>query len=297
MSQIEEKLTDQFYEWEIRGRGWQVWDAPIHPEPPFRPFYGHYVPRENIADDGRRPTLLSSLVSKLSRTLGGEEEPPEFSQEDEEPEPEILLRSNLVEIRASLPATLNVSKESIEQVLFSLAFCREPVSFELVASHDAITTQFTAAEQDARRLQEQLEAYFPEGVFMPHGCVLEQKWHTSEGEETLIVDFGLSREFMFPLATVRNFNIDPFIGITGALSKLQEDELAVFQVIFQPVRNPWGESILRSVTDNTGGDFFVNAPELSKEAKNKISRPLYAAIVRIAIRTGKYDRSLEVARS
>ncbi len=296
MSQIEEKLTDQFYEWEIRGRGWQVWDAPISPEPPFRPFHGHYALPENIPDDGRRPTLLSSFVGKLSRTLGGEEEAPEFPQE-EESEPELLLRSNLVEIRASLPATLNVSKESIEQVLFNLSFCREPVSFELIASHDAIITQFTAAEQDARRLQEQLEAYFPEGVFMPQSCVLEQKWHTTEGEETLIVDFGLSREFMVPLATARNFNIDPFIGITGALSKLQEGELAVFQVIFQPVRNPWGESILRSVTDNTGGDFFVNAPELSKEAKNKISRPLFAAIVRIAIKTETYDRSLEVARS
>ncbi len=298
MSQIEEKLTDQFYEWEIRGRGWQVWDVPISPEPPFRPFYGHYVSLENIPDDGRRPTLLSSLVSKLSRSLAGEEAPPEIPQEEEDdPEPELLLRSNLVELQASLPATLNVSREAIEQLLFSLANCREPVSFELIGSHDAIITQFAAAEQDAGRLQQQLQAFFPEGVFTPQSCALEHKWHQVTDSETLIVDFGLSREFMLPLATARNFNLDPFIGITGALSKLDEGELALLQVIFQPVRHPWGESILRSVTDNTGGDFFVNAPELAKEAKAKISRPLYAAVVRIAIRTETYDRCIEIARS
>jgi hypothetical protein len=297
MSLIEEKLTDQFYEWEIRGRGWEVWDVPVSLEPPFRPFYGHYVLPESIPDDGRRPTLLSSLVSRLSKGLSGEQELPEIPEEDEEPEPELLLRSNLVELQASLPATLNVSRDAIEQVLLSLAYCHEPVSFELIASHDAIITQFAVAEQDVERVQQQLEAHFPEGVFMPHSCVLEHKWRESQGTETLIVDFGLSREFMSPLAVARNFNFDPFIGITGALSKLEEGELALFQVIFQPARHPWGESILRSVTDNTGGDFFVNAPELSKEARNKISRPLYAAIVRVAIKTETYERSLEIARA
>ena len=29
-----ERLTAQFYKWERRGRGWQVWEYPVELEPP-----------------------------------------------------------------------------------------------------------------------------------------------------------------------------------------------------------------------------------------------------------------------
>src|SRR4051794_18367930 len=112
MSRIEEKLTDQFFDWELYGRGWYIWDSPVAPEPPFRPFYGHYVPREEILDDGRRSTFLSSLVSKLS----GQEKPSVIQQEEETPEPEIFERSSIVELQTSLPLALSISKENIEQL-------------------------------------------------------------------------------------------------------------------------------------------------------------------------------------
>jgi hypothetical protein len=296
MSRLEEKLTDQFFDWELYGRGWYIWDTPVAPEPPFRPFYGHYVPREEILDDGRRPTFLSSLVEKLSKGLADKAATEQIPEEEETPEPKIFERESIVELQTSLPLTSNISKENIEQLLFSLGHCREPLSFEIIGSHDSIIAQFAASEPDANRLQQQLEANFSDGVFIPQSCVLERKWTENQNDETLIVQFGLSREFMFPIATGKGFGVDPYIGITGALSKLQEGETGVFQVIFERVKNPWGESILRSVTDNAGGDFFVNAPELVKETKNKISRPLYAAVVRIAVKTDYYDRTVEIAR-
>src|SRR5262249_20377810 len=75
--------------------------------------------------------------------------------------------------------------------------------------------------------------------------VLENGWDECEGEEAIAVEFGLAREFMSPLATGK---LDPFIGIIGALAELQSDEIAVFQVIFQRLSNPWVESITQSVT-------------------------------------------------
>ncbi len=42
---VAELLTQQFYDWEIRGRGWTVYDAPVELEPPFRPFEGHQLNR------------------------------------------------------------------------------------------------------------------------------------------------------------------------------------------------------------------------------------------------------------
>src|ERR1044071_2457832 len=98
---------------------------------------------------------------------------------------------------------------------------------------------------------------------------------------------------MLPLASGK---LDPFIGIVGALSELQAGERGLFQVLFQPVREPGAESITRSVTHADGKPFFVNAPELAGAAETKVSKALYAAVVRIAVRTESQERTLQLAR-
>src|SRR5580700_5779598 len=61
-----ELLTRQFYEWEIRGRGWRVWPTPVVLEPPFRPFFGHFLEGQGlVVDDGRKQTRLSSFFDRL----------------------------------------------------------------------------------------------------------------------------------------------------------------------------------------------------------------------------------------
>jgi hypothetical protein len=45
-------LTDQFYEWEKRGRGWAVAAFSCDLEPSFVPFFGHFKEQGEIIDDG-----------------------------------------------------------------------------------------------------------------------------------------------------------------------------------------------------------------------------------------------------
>jgi len=108
----------------------------------------------------------------------------------------------------------------------------------------------------------------------------------------LAVEFGLEREFMLPLASGK---LDPFIGIIGALAELQSGELGLFQVLFQPVQNPWAENITDSVTHPDGKPLFVNAPELTGAADNKVARPLFAAVVRILVCAEDFERVLQLA--
>jgi len=294
MSLIEEKLSERFYAWEECGRGWQIWERPVSPEPPFRIFSGHHLPATPPVDDGRRPTFLSSLVEKLSNKSNTAPPPVAVASEpEEEPEPQILIRDALVELQTSLPAKLDISKEAFEQFLLNLSLCREPIAFELLGISNRLTAQFATQPDDAPLVRRQLQAYFPEANFQTHENALEQIWDTCSGEEELVVEFGLAREFMLPLATGK---LDPFIGIIGALSELRQGELGLFQVLFQPAHEPWPESIVRSVTDEDGKPFFVDAPELANAAENKISKPLYAAVVRIAIKAGSEERKLQVAR-
>ena len=292
MSRLDEQLSEQFRRWELRGRGWQVFDQPVSPEPPFRPFTGHYLPATPPVDDGRRPTAVSSFIQRLSHKLAPAvpvESPP--IEEDEESEPKILIRDSLLELQTSLPANLNVSKEAFEQFLLNISLCREPLVFELLGVPNRVTAQFAAHPNDAPLVRRQLQAYFPEAVFQTHESTLEQAWDTCSGEDSLVVEFGLAREFMLPLA---NGKLDPFIGIIGALSELQPGELGLFQVLFQPAHDPWPESILRSVTDTDGKPFFVNSPELANAAEHKISKPLYAAVVRIATKGESFERAIQI---
>ncbi len=294
MPSVHEQLTEQFREWEIRGRGWQVFAEPVYPEPPFVTFHGHYLPDTPVVDDGRRATLLSSFVRKLSQTISTERPaPPIIAEPEEEPEPVPLSRGPLTELQTSLPSKLDIGAESCVQFLRNLALCREPIAFELVGTAGRVNVQFSASEEDAPHVRRQLQAYFPEAVFRPCESSLERAWNDCEGDDALVVEFGLAREFMFTLASGK---LDPFIGIVGALSELEPHELGLFQVIFQPVQEPWAESILRSVTDDEGKPFFVNEPKLASAAENKVACPLYAAVVRIATKADTFERALGIAR-
>lgn len=295
MSRIEEQTSDQFHRWELRGRGWRLYDEPVYPEPPFVPFTSHDLPPEPAVDDGRRPTLLSSFVQKLSRKLSTEEQvPPEIPEEDEEPQPIPLVRDFLTEFVASLPDKVDVGRDAFEQFLLSLSMCREPIAFELLGTRGKVMTQFAAHPADAPLVSRQLRAFFPEAVFVPKNGVLEKAWEQTTGDEPLAVEFGLAREFMLPLLS--GGKIDPFVGIVGALSELQPDEIGLFQVLFQPLSQDWPDSIVRSVTHADGKPFFLNKPELAGAAEKKVTRPLFAAVVRIFVCTQDFGRSVQTAR-
>src|SRR5687768_10952364 len=116
MPSIHEILTEQFRRWEIRGRGWKVYDQPVSPEPAFEPFQSYTAPETPTLDDGRRQTFLSSLMQGLSRKLSTEPSlPPVIAETEEEPEPKQLHRDSLIELQTSLPANLNIPKETFEQ--------------------------------------------------------------------------------------------------------------------------------------------------------------------------------------
>jgi hypothetical protein len=291
MSSLHEQLSDQFHQWEMRGRGWRVFDKPVYPEPPFVPFPGHYQPPAPPLDDGRKPTFLSSLVQNLSNRLSPQA-PPVAPEIEEAPEPTPLVRGSLIELQASLSEKLNVDRETFGQFLLSLSLCREPIAFELLGTHKKVSAYFVAAVSDVPLLRRQLQAFFPEAVFVPNERTLEQAWEKAEGDEMLAVEFGLGREFMLPLASGR---MDPFVGIVGAMSELLPGELGLFQVLWQPVHEHWGESIVDSVTRSDGRPFFVNRPELTSAAENKTASPLFAAVVRVLVRAGDFDRVLQLA--
>jgi hypothetical protein len=296
----QERLTEQFYVWEIRGRGWQLWNEPVALEPPFRPFLGHFLPSPPPRDDARKPTFLSKFAESFTgKSTHGPLPPADPYPADEneiEPEP-FAPESQLVELEIVLPQKTSVGKESTEQFLVGLCHARQPLSFEVVGLPDSIRVQLACREGDLAQLRNLLAAYFPEAVVNERKSFLESKLNGTKDTETVTVDFGLSDEFMAPLRSFRNFDVDPLIGIAGVLQDLRENECAVLQVLFQAARCPWAESIMRAVTDWEGKSFFGDSPEMVAQAEQKVSRPLFAAVVRVAAQSPDGERAWELARS
>jgi len=294
MASIHDSISEQFYRWEKRGRGWQIWPHSVSPEPPFSPFQGYRFPDGEVIDDGCKPTFLSSLVQRLSRSLATTP-PTTTEQEPEEPEeePDILSRSDLVELQVSLPAKFSAKPQDFTDLLMQLAFCREPVAFEILGTAESISVQFTAHPADAVIFQRQLKAYFPEVIVTETEGTLKRTWESLEDGESLVIEFGLAREYIYPLACP---NADPWIALIATLTELAPSECGLFQVMFQSVEHPWADNIMRAVADPIGKPIFCNAPELVKMTQEKISSPLFATVVRIATRSEDFDRAAKVAR-
>lgn len=296
------QLTQQFYTWELRGRGWHVWDVPVDPEPAFVPFFGYRPLFDGLeCDDGRKHTLISGMIDWLHRRVMGSfrrQTPVEDDPDAKPAQPRLCYQSGeLAELQLSLPSTLQIAPEAAEQLLISIGTCTHTPAFELLGLPDRLVVQFACDPGAAIHTRQQIEAFLPEVTVVQQAQTLETAWRDAGGGDSIVAELGLAREFMLPLqATRRSFAVDPLTAILGVLSDVGSNEVALLQVIFQPVRHAWAESVLRSVVQGDGVPLFEGARDYLKKAKEKVSCPLYGAVIRVAARSWEDDRASELGR-
>lgn len=261
------------------------------------PFLGYAASHSHAIDDGRKHTFLSAFAERFRNSFTGRTSyEPTISIDDlEEPLPEVFVDDDsLVEFQAVVPVNLKSSATLTAQFLTSLTAASYPISYELVATSQVIIVQFACRVSDRALIEQQLRAHFSPMVVSERTGALVESWQKSVNTSSLIVEFGLSDEFLRPLRTFSNFEIDPLIGIIGTLADLRGKEVAVLQVLMQPTRYCWAESILRSVSDGRGRSFFADAPEMPGLAREKVSSALYAVVIRAAARAENAARVRQI---
>ncbi|MEI6561381.1 MAG: type IV secretion system DNA-binding domain-containing protein [Verrucomicrobiota bacterium] len=289
MGKIDEQLSEQFYRWEMRGRGGLLFDAPITPEPPFFPFSGHFLPRRNAVDDGRRETIGSRFLSFFGNRTE-ESSTGESAEVEQEPEPQFCQPEELIELQLTLPELRSPSAESVEAFLHQV--CREgqPLCLEILGEEREIVPQFVAAPSAAARIERALKASFSDMTVTHSSHAFQQAWHQSE-DCFGIVELGLGVEFMIPLGNPRT---ELLTSIVTALDGLAEGELGLCQILFEPAQNNWGESIVAAVTDENGNAFFINRPELIQATAQKLASPLFGVVIRLAASAAQPERAWEI---
>lgn len=269
-------LLTQFYDWELRGRGVLVADTPVDLEPPFHPFFEHYVPEPYI-DDGKRSTILGDFINLFKGTpkvpTSYTYEPPEYLAYPFEDDNE-LVAYNIVFSKHHKPRI-----ESIEQLYILCSFCTFPLSLEIVATDTDIRTYLICRITDKGYVFSQLKAYFPDVSIQIDEKIVD--WVIEPAKPVNVVDYGLKEEFMRPLATAQGIDQDPYLSMFGVFEQMRGGERAVLQILFQSAQNAWAKSTLNSVTDGYKGSFFLDAPEMPQLANEKVSKPLYGVAVRL----------------
>ncbi len=293
---ISEQLTANFYRWEQRGRGWLLWNLPVELEPPFVPFYHTPVGFMPSADDGRKHTFFSALLERFRNDQRNTLHEEARLDIDEQVEPQVLAaRAPVCEVVVSVDRDEKTSVERVDHLLLALSACEDPLSFEIIGTSNKIEVQFSCRERDLRYVQEVLRAYLPNSVLSVRDDSLAELLRAVP--ERLIVDFGLSEEFMRPIKTFKRFDVDPLTGIISTLEHLDEEEVAGIQILFQGTQEPWATSVLRSVSDGSGGSFFSDDSEMLALAREKIARPLFAVVVRLIAGARSANRTWELARA
>lgn len=279
-------LQAAFEEWNHRGRGYEVWPTTVRCEPRFLPFLGERPSGQRI-DDGRKPGLIERLQSASSS--------PASESADDVPDRRLVpppprVSSGLSELQLVLPFGFSVRTAFAKALIAHLHNLAFPISFELIGLFEGIVIQLACSDADSPEIIQSLHAYFPEVAIKKHRDFLSSCWVGQKGSDS-IIDFGLAEPYAFPLEDTATLENDPLIGVIGALNDLDEDELGLVQVLFQPAREPWQvdlQSVL-ALADRSG--------TVAPFAQRKLSSPLMAAVIRVASRSTSKDRALSIARS
>jgi len=294
-------LSKAFVVWETRGRGWSLFDFPVELEPPFLPlYYLLSIPETPVFDDGRKKTFWSDLFSSPTDNSAAvtsyRKQVSDYQlviAEASEPFYCQYYNAEFVELQIILPKDLKLSKGAAENLLLSFSHLSHPVSFEVIGSNQEIIIQFVLTEKDRLQVRQQLKAHLPTCVIRETSDYLSELWINGESNP-LIVDFGLSNDFFYPLKTNSSFDADYLITAIGALSNLKEDEIGILQILFQKTRNDWGTEIIESVgyLEETG-QLPKNALHFAKE---KTRSPLFAVSLRVAGRSFHEERTWQIVK-
>lgn len=297
---LTEYLTSQFYAWEQRGRGWKVFGEPVHLEPEFIPFFGHLPPeRVDQIDTGRRPRFFPAL----QETLGLYKNPSSRTSSEfaftklEEMYPLNAYTYDksieISELQINFDKDTRILFDSIEQLLLMISTCEGIVGFEILGSAEKITIQFVCPRENVSSVKSFISTYAP-GVGV-NESINTLKGATDFEKPAFVVDLGLKDEFMRPLRVWNKFDPDPLTGCIASLESLNYGEFGMFQVLFQKAANPWAESIFRSVGDGSGGPFFEDASDMLPLAKEKVSSPLFAVVIRAIGQAETEERAISIS--
>jgi hypothetical protein len=264
-----ETAVENFYDWELKGRGYLLFSYPVNLEPKYRDFYHSHTTNTEYIDDGKVPTFFEKLFSGKKLVINEENEEEKLPKQYE-------YSPFLKQFKICFPCKQDFDDSLSIEFLNMLSESVNQISFEIIGKHNFIEIQIVCSIEDDKRILHLLNAYFPNSIITTSNPNLP----FNSDSKILIVDFGYNEEFMRPI----NSSIDGLTSLFAVLENLGIYEIVMLQIIFKGVKNTWANGILNSVNIGTSS-FFPDSPEMISCAKEKVSSPLFAVVFRLAVQS------------
>jgi hypothetical protein len=278
-------LQHAFDAFEERTRGLDSWPHRVELEPPFRAIFSRERTTRLHLDDSRKPGVWDRLRGRA----GTVPSVPDPEIEPAELEPRTEGPRDIAELTLLVPESFVVKGEVALWLLSSLRSIRGRLTLELIGKKDCVWTQLACGENEKHKVSGTVAAYFPEVKVRENPCALADAWQAA-GDYCSVLHLGLVERVFHPLRNDARFDVDPLIEVVGCLGDLDDRELGIVQILFEPARSSWGEELVAFVESIDDVDHVLPLVE------KKFSEPPFAVVLRVIAQANSAERSGEIAR-
>lgn len=162
--------------------------------------------------------------------------PREDSQKDKEKAQEKDFRERIAIMEQFYRALSELRELSISNRLRSWLFHANTVSFEIVAVNKKVEFWVSVFKPYVGLLEKQVTAFYPDADIQIASNPPEFK---TKGNKTRGYYLYEREKDWYPIRTYKEIENDPLNDLTNVLSKLEETESAVIQMVLRPLSNRW----------------------------------------------------------
>jgi len=148
----------------------------------------------------------------------------------------VLLSIQLPKENEKLPVAAEQMFASLHGLLRFTPDIQEHVSLEIASNIDGIRFYVYTPRQFKSFVESQIYAQYPTAEIreaIDYSKSIDNNAHVVASEVTL------SKDFIFPIKTFRDFEVDPLAAITSALSAMGVGEQVWVQILVRPVEDFW----------------------------------------------------------
>jgi hypothetical protein len=150
----------------------------------------------------------------------------------------VLLSISMPKENEKLPVAAEQMFASLHGIIAFTPQAQEHLSLEMASSSTGIRFYAYTPRQFRNFVESQIYAQYPDAEI--HEAIDYTKSIPS-GSFVSATELFLARDFIFPIKTFRDFEVDPLAAITSALNSVGEDEQLWVQVLVRPIGDFWQE--------------------------------------------------------
>ena len=150
----------------------------------------------------------------------------------------VLLSIQLPRENERLPIAAEQMFASLHGLLRFTPGVQEHLSLEMTSSTAGVHFYVYTPRQFKNFVESQIYAQYPDAEIRE---ALDYTQSVGSGSNAAAAELTLAKEFLFPIKTFRDFEVDPLSAITSAIATQKPSEQAWIQILIRPVEDFWQE--------------------------------------------------------